>query len=518
MYEEGACFDPNSMQEGVAENGFSQTMPNSSTAGFSMEELPYHPNPYQEDQTASEAANGVAAAAAAMDVELQQQLGRLDMEHCYNTNPNNHCSDTHLMQQEVGNDSNHQVLSYDHHHHHQSNWDTSNVQEMQDMSYTQHNPHHQDQQHLQQHVDQLHQHHHHHQHQHGGFNSSSLPDTPYPPTPDLLNLLHLPRSTLLPNSSISFANPGDPKSTLGFLGDLPAADNASVSNVLFDPLLHLNLPPQPPLFRELFQSLPHDYNLRASRGYPLFGGVDEREANGGGVYQDAADGRQFDNGVVVFSRDMNCMSKERNNGTKHFATERQRRDHLNQKYKALRSLVPNPTKIDRASVVGEAIDYIKELIRTVNELKILVEKKRCVRDRSKRHKTEDAGSGDVESCNIKPTGGDQDQSYSGSSLRSSWLQRKSKNTEVDVRIIDDEVTIKVIQQKRINCLMFVSKVLDELQLDLHHVAGGHIGDYYSYLFNTKLCEGSSVYASAIANKLIEVVDRQYAAIPPTSSY
>ncbi|XP_059632408.1 transcription factor bHLH10-like [Cornus florida] len=176
------------------------------------------------------------------------------------------------------------------------------------------------------------------------------------------------------------------------------------------------------------------------------------------------------------------------------------------------------TKIDRASVVGDAIEYIKELIRTVNELKILVEKKRCGRDRSKRHKTEDVGSGDVESCNIKPTGGDQDQSYSGSSLRSSRLQRKSKNTEVNVRIIDDEVTIKVVQQKRINCLMFVSKVLDKLQLDQHHVVGGHIGDYYSYLFNTKICEGSSVYASAIANKLIEVVDRQCAAIPPTSSY
>lgn len=31
-------------------------------------------------------------------------------------------------------------------------------------------------------------------------------------------------------------------------------------------------------------------------------------------------------------------------------------------------------------------------------------------------------------------------------------------------------------------------------------------------------EGSSVYASAIANKLIDVVNRQYAAIPPTHSY
>lgn len=137
-------------------------------------------------------------------------------------------------------------------------------------------------------------------------------------------------------------------------------------------------------------------------------------------------------------------------------------------------------------MVGDAIDYIKELLRTVSELKLLVEKKRCGRERNKRQKTEDDGVGDMESPNAKPLGEPHSgQSYS-SSLRSSWLQRKSKVTEVDVRIIDDEVTIKLVQKKKINCLLFVSKVLDEFQLDLHHVAGGHIGEHYSFLFNTKV--------------------------------
>ncbi|GKV06202.1 hypothetical protein SLEP1_g18116 [Rubroshorea leprosula] len=199
--------------------------------------------------------------------------------------------------------------------------------------------------------------------------------------------------------------------------------------------------------------------------------------------------------------------------TKHFATERERRLQLNDKYTALRSMVPNPTKTDRASVVGDAINYIKELLRTVQELKLLVEKKRRSKERSKRQKTGEDAAGDVESnC-----AGDPDQGYN-TSLRSSWLQRKSKDTEVDVRIIDDEVTIKLVQRKKINCLLFVSRVLDELQLDLHHVAGGQIGDHCSFLFNTKIYEGSSVYASAIANKLIEVMDRQYAAAPAGISY
>lgn len=141
-------------------------------------------------------------------------------------------------------------------------------------------------------------------------------------------------------------------------------------------------------------------------------------------------------------------------------------------------------------MVGDAIEYINELKRTVEELTILVERKRCNRGRMKKHKMEDDSTLDVESINTRPNGGDGDrQGYNGNStsaLRSSWLQRKSKNTEVDVRIINDEVNIKLVQQKRINCLLLVSKVLDELQLDLHHVAGGLIGDFYSYLFNTKV--------------------------------
>nr|WIE96171.1 basic helix-loop-helix transcription factor [Loropetalum chinense var. rubrum] len=516
MFEETACFDSNSISEGADDRGFSQTVPATETPApimegsstnshssfedirLSMEELSYHKNPHQED-----------------DAALERHLG-FDMENCYNINNNNininTCNinnNTQLMP-EVN-----QVMSFE-----QSNWDAS-VHEIQGMTSFEH-PHNQDQQlHL---LHEMQQNGHHHPQ---SFNSSTLPDTsPYvnnPPTQDLLNLFHLPRcspsSNLLPNSSISFVQkPANFQTSLGFLGDLPTPDNASASSVLYDPLFHLNLPPQPPLFRDLFQSLPNGYNLPASGTASLFGGgIDEREGSGG-VYQNG-DATQFDNGVLEFTGDIGRMGKRRGGKlTKHFATERQRRDHLNGKFKALRSLVPNPSKIDRASIVGDAIGYIKELLRTTNELKILVEKKRCGRERNKRQKMEEDGAGDVENPSLKAVKEESgEQCYNGS-LRSSWLQRKSKDTEVDVRIIDDEVTIKLVQRKKINCLLFVSRTLDELQLDLQHVAGGHIGDFYSFLFNTKICEGSSVYASAIANKLIEVVERQYAAIPPTSSF
>lgn len=136
----------------------------------------------------------------------------------------------------------------------------------------------------------------------------------------------------------------------------------------------------------------------------------------------------------------------------------------------------------------------------MSELKYLVERKRC----GGRHKNNNEVDNNNNNTNLddrnivndddgenmeKKTESDViDQCSSNNSLRCSWLQRKSKVTEVDVRIVDDEVTIKVVQKKKINCLLVVTKVLDQLHLDLHHVSGGQIGEHYSFLLNTKVSD------------------------------
>ncbi|KAI3719284.1 hypothetical protein L6452_20179 [Arctium lappa] len=303
---------------------------------------------------------------------------------------------------------------------------------------------------------------------------------PTQPPPDLLNLFQLPTCS----SSICFSNPIHIDQTSG--------------QVMYDPLLPLNLPPQPPFFKELLNSLPNGFNFTGCGS--VFSEMDMERGDQSQLYHEGDSILEFGGGIHGKGKD-----------TKHFASEKHRRQQFNGKFEALKELVPNPTKADRASLVGYAIEYINELKRTVEKLKNLVEKKRCNRGRIKRRKTEDDSSTlDVESIYTSDPANDQRamNGNSSSTMRSSWLQRKSKDTEIDVRIIDDEVTIKLVQQKKMNCLLLVSKVVDELQLDLHHVAGGVIGDFYSYLFNSKICEGSCVYASAIANKVIEVVDKQ----------
>ncbi|PUZ57110.1 hypothetical protein GQ55_5G401800 [Panicum hallii var. hallii] len=185
--------------------------------------------------------------------------------------------------------------------------------------------------------------------------------------------------------------------------------------------------------------------------------------------------------------------------------EKQRRLRLTEKYTALMLLIPNRTKDDRATVISDAIEYIQELGRTVEELTLLVEKKRRRMDLQ----------GDVVDAVVVPAG--EAESSEGEvappvpaaqrqPIRSTYIQRRSKDTSVDVRIVEEDVNIKLTKRRRDGCLAAASRALDDLRLDLVHLSGGKIGDCHIYMFNTKIHPSSPVFASAVASRLMEVVD------------
>jgi hypothetical protein len=166
--------------------------------------------------------------------------------------------------------------------------------------------------------------------------------------------------------------------------------------------------------------------------------------------------------------------------------------------------------------------------------------------RMKRLKLDDTTPDDGESSSLQPVRDDQENQLNGAT-RSSWIQRRSKECHVDVRIVGNEINIKFTEKKKTNSLLCAAKVLDEFRLELIHVGGGVIGDQRIFMFNTKVTirflyseqhfgrfphfysinthgtiplmshdtvqipESSSVYASALAMKLLRAVEMEHLA-------
>ncbi|XP_066322372.1 transcription factor EAT1-like [Miscanthus floridulus] len=337
------------------------------------------------------------------------------------------------------------------------------------------------------------------------YDPASYRNGTYAAAHDLLNSLQIQRCSLIPEFPLTEHIFGDPAPNmvnhLDITNDLQGVVIHESGMMFSDSTLPLGYhATQSHMLKDLYHSLPQNYGLFTSDDER--DGMVEVAGVSGNIFQEI-DGRQFDRPILGSRRQKGGFGKGK--GKANFATERERREQLNVKYGALRSLFPNPTKNDRASIVGDAIDYINELNRTVKELKILLEKKRNGTDRRKILKLDDEAADDGESSSMQPVSDDQNNQMNGT-IRSTWVQRRSKECDVDVRIVDDEINIKFTEKKRANSLLCAAKVLEEFRLELIHVVGGIIGDHHIFMFNTKIPKGSSVYACAVAKKLLEAVE------------
>ncbi|CAL9133060.1 unnamed protein product [Musa acuminata var. zebrina] len=152
----------------------------------------------------------------------------------------------------------------------------------------------------------------------------------------------------------------------------------------------------------------------------------------------------------------------------HVEAERQRREKLNQRFYALRAVVPNVSKMDKASLLGDAVSYINELR---SNLQTLEADKEELRDR-------------VEALEKKlPVQPPPDHN-----LRTTTNGR-CHGVEMEVKILGSEAMIRLQCQKRNHPAASLMAALKDLDLELHYASVSVVKDLMIQQVTVKMSPG-----------------------------
>ncbi|KAL2236630.1 transcription factor MYC4-like [Sesamum indicum] len=143
----------------------------------------------------------------------------------------------------------------------------------------------------------------------------------------------------------------------------------------------------------------------------------------------------------------------------HVEAERQRREKLNQRFYALRAVVPNVSKMDKASLLGDAIAYINELKSKVQSVESDKEELRSQLELVKK----ELGTKDMRSA--PPPAHDLNMS-----------SNVKVDMDIDVKIIGWDAMIRVQCSKKNHPAAKLMLALRELDLDVHHASVSVVND------------------------------------------
>ncbi|KAK9743213.1 hypothetical protein RND81_03G224900 [Saponaria officinalis] len=146
----------------------------------------------------------------------------------------------------------------------------------------------------------------------------------------------------------------------------------------------------------------------------------------------------------------------------HVEAERQRRKKMNNRFYALRSVVPYVSKMDKASLLGDTVTYINELKSKIQSLELEIEIMRECAKKSDNCST----SMLIEDVNI----------LAGSSENNSKEISTGISPVVEVKMVGDEAIIRV-QCENINypCARLMN-VLKELNVGIQHATMSTLND------------------------------------------
>ncbi|CAH2072102.1 unnamed protein product [Thlaspi arvense] len=170
----------------------------------------------------------------------------------------------------------------------------------------------------------------------------------------------------------------------------------------------------------------------------------------------------------------------------HIAVERNRRRQMNQHLNSLRSLMP-PSFLqrgDQASIVGGAIDFIKELEQLVQSL----EAEKQNEGTSENQKTASSSSSSSRACNNSSV------SSVSTTLEDSFTARfgGGETAEVEATVIQNHVSLKVRCKRGKGQILRAIVSIEDLNLSVLHLTISSSFDFVLYSFNLKIEDGCKV--------------------------
>ncbi|KAL7166875.1 hypothetical protein ACSBR2_037525 [Camellia fascicularis] len=224
---------------------------------------------------------------------------------------------------------------------------------------------------------------------------------------------------------------------------------------------------------------------------PSSGTVKSNGGGGGGGDSDHSDLEASVVREVESSRVVEAEKKPRKRGRKpangreeplnHVEAERQRREKLNQRFYSLRAVVPNVSKMDKASLLGDAIAYINELKSNLQAAESDKDEMRnqidCLKKELANKESRNSGP---------PQPPDQNLIANHHGNISNLI-----DVEIDVKIIGWDAMIRIQSNKKNHPAAKVMSALKELDLDVHHASVSVVNDLMNQQATVKM--GSRYY-------------------------
>lgn len=167
----------------------------------------------------------------------------------------------------------------------------------------------------------------------------------------------------------------------------------------------------------------------------------------------------------------------------HVLAERRRREKLNERFIILRSLVPFVTKMDKASILGDTIEYVKQLRKKIQDLELDQRSRSLELQRAEREQTWSGGSTVVDRSRV---GSEKKKKRVGEGAT------KTKNVEVvtsvQVSIIESDALLEVECEYREGLLLDVMEMLREKRIEVRGVQSSVNGGVFVAELRAKVME------------------------------